>query len=102
MSTPAVVMFAVLLFPLLSGVYAYAGYPILLRVIRRVRPARTQQLFADSELPVITITLPAYNEAARLAGAIDAILAGGYPVDRRHILVISDASSDATDDIARG
>ncbi len=94
-------MFAVLLFPLLSGVYAYAGYPILLRVIRRVRPARTQQLFADSELPVITITLPAYNEAARLAGAIDAILAGGYPVDRRHILVISDASSDATDDIAR-
>ena len=45
--------------------------------------------------------LPAYNEEARLAGAIEAILAAGYPEERRRIVVISDASTDATDDIAR-
>ncbi len=87
--------------PLCLGGYAYVGYPFVLRLLRMLRTQRAQPMFAERELPTITITLPAYNEEARLAGAIDAILASGYPSDRQHIVVISDASTDRTDDIAR-
>jgi len=87
--------------PLLLGGYAYAGYPLVLRLIRAIRRPHDAPRYADEDLPMITITLPVYNEAARLAGAIDAVLAGGYPEQRRKIVVISDASTDATDDIAR-
>lgn len=93
--------FALLVSPLALGGYAYAGYPLVLRLVRALRPARALHRYSDDELPMITITLPVYNEAARLAGAIDAVLAGGYPEHRRKIVVISDASTDATDDIAR-
>lgn len=76
--------------------YAYAGYPVLLKLLRRrrhpVSPAMT-------ELPRISIVLPVYNEAAVIAATLEQILAADYPADRRQILVVSDASSDGTDGI---
>jgi cellulose synthase/poly-beta-1,6-N-acetylglucosamine synthase-like glycosyltransferase len=102
MSTTSLVVLAVaILSPLLCGVYAYAGYPFVLRALRAWRAPRRGNTWRDEELPTITITLPAYNEEARLAGAIDAVLAAGYPADRLHVVVVSDASTDRTDDIAR-
>ncbi len=101
--SPALVLSLLLIAsPVLAGAYAYAGYPFALRLLRAVRRPRAAKQYADHELPPITITLPAYNEEARLAGAIDAILAAGYPAERLRVVVISDASTDATDEIARG
>lgn len=86
--------------PVLIGGYAYAGYPLLLRALAAFRGARVQPPVPD-EWPAITITLPVYNEEGRIRAKLDELLALDYPADRRHLLVISDCSSDRTDEIVR-
>src|SRR5687767_15620655 len=54
------------------------------------------------EWPSVTITLPVHNEERRIASCLDAVLALDYPADRRQILVISDGSTDRTEDLVRG
>jgi len=78
--------------------WAYAGYPAVLWIASRYRAPRN----APSEpalWPLISITVPAYNEAARIRSTIESLLAIDYPADRRQILIVSDASTDDTDRI---
>jgi cellulose synthase/poly-beta-1,6-N-acetylglucosamine synthase-like glycosyltransferase len=79
--------------------YAYAGYPLVLLLLARRKPADDPE--ADADWPTISITLPAYNEERHIGATLDALLAVDYPADRRQILVISDASTDGTDEIVR-
>jgi cellulose synthase/poly-beta-1,6-N-acetylglucosamine synthase-like glycosyltransferase len=83
------------------AVYAYMVYPALLKGVSLLRPRRPG-VQALSEWPLITITVPAYNEERAIASTLEALLAVDYPADRRQILVVSDASADRTDDIVRG
>jgi cellulose synthase/poly-beta-1,6-N-acetylglucosamine synthase-like glycosyltransferase len=83
---------------LLVPTYAYVVYPLVLRFL--ARPARPAS--ASPEWPEITIILPVHNEESVIAGTIEALLAADYPGDRRHILVVSDASTDGTEAIVRG
>lgn len=85
--------------PLLLGGYAYLVYPMLLRT-RGHRPTSSEAHVPDAELPMVTVTLPAFNEERRLAAALDAVLASDYPADKLHVVVVSDASTDGTDAIA--
>jgi cellulose synthase/poly-beta-1,6-N-acetylglucosamine synthase-like glycosyltransferase len=81
--------------------YAYVGYPVLLRLFAARRPVPPPP--ADpADWPPITITVPCHNEEHRIRAAIEGVLRSDYPAPRRQILVISDASTDATDAIARG
>ena len=50
----------------------------------------------------MAILVPAYNEEASIAGTLESLLALDYPVDRREVVVMSDASTDRTDEIVRG
>src|SRR5262249_2902540 len=50
-------------------------------------------------LPCVTAVVPAYNEESQIRGAIEALLSQTYPRDRMQILILSDASTDATDSI---
>jgi cellulose synthase/poly-beta-1,6-N-acetylglucosamine synthase-like glycosyltransferase len=78
--------------------YAYVGYPMLLKVAAALRPKRTA--WPDpATWPFISVTIPAYNEARSIAETLEAVLACEYPVERRQVVVISDASSDGTDEI---
>lgn len=78
--------------------YAYVGYPLLLRLVGRRRPAaRSSPEPADR--PMISITVPAYNEAAQIRDTIDSLLALDYPAEKRQILIVSDGSTDGTDQI---
>lgn len=88
-----------ILVPLALFTYAYVGYPALLWVIARSRPPRPLAP-EPLEWPKVTLTLPVYNEERILRAAIEQLLALDYPADRRQIIVISDASTDATDAIA--
>lgn len=81
--------------------YTFIGYPALLRAIGRVRRAPAQPRTLPPEPPYLSITVPAYNEERQIAAALDALLALEYPADRRQILVVSDCSSDRTDEIVR-
>jgi cellulose synthase/poly-beta-1,6-N-acetylglucosamine synthase-like glycosyltransferase len=81
--------------------YTYLGYAAILKLLSllpRTRRARR----ASSGWPRISIALPVYNEAGVIAGTLERILALDYPADRRQILVVSDASSDRTDEIVSG
>ncbi|MDH5284683.1 MAG: glycosyltransferase [Gemmatimonadota bacterium] len=90
----------VLLLPLGLYLYAYLGYPALLILIGRLR-SRPAELKDPAEWPLISIVVPAYNEERAIRRTVESLLALEYPADRRQILVISDASSDRTDDIVR-
>ncbi len=90
-----------LLLPLFLALYAFGLYPLLLRLLARA--GSTSSGDADPvEWPSITIAVPAYNEERSIAATIEALLALEYPADRRQIVIMSDASTDRTDDIVRG
>ena len=91
----------IVLLPAVSIGYAYAGYPLLLAGVSKFRKPRPTP--ADpAHWPAITITVPAYNEARTIGATLTRLLALDYPESLRQIIVISDASTDGTDDIVRG
>jgi cellulose synthase/poly-beta-1,6-N-acetylglucosamine synthase-like glycosyltransferase len=98
MTTLGFVLVAV---PVATAFYAYVGYPLVLRALRTVRPSRPDP-GEPEEWPRISITVPAYNEESQIAETIESLLALDYPEERRQILVVSDCSSDRTDEIVGG
>lgn len=86
--------------PIVIALYAYVVYPIILWLISRISP-REFAVSHDHQLPV-SVVIPAFNEEKQIAGAIEAVLAQDYPADKMQILILSDASTDRTDDVVRG
>lgn len=75
-------------------VYAYLGYPLLMRILARGH----ERVVADNleTCPEITVVIAACNEEARIAARVRDILAQDYPADRLQVIVVDDGSSDAT------
>ncbi len=78
--------------------YTYAGYPMLLALVSTLRPRRISKAPFQSTVSVI---IAAYNEERDLAAKLENTLALDYPPELLEIIVTSDCSSDATDDIVR-
>lgn len=95
-----VVGLILLLLPAGLLLYAYIGYPVLMWLLTRRAPVPVPSE-DPPEWPEITITVPCYNEGLVIAATLDSLLALDYPADRRHILVVSDASTDQTDEIVK-
>jgi cellulose synthase/poly-beta-1,6-N-acetylglucosamine synthase-like glycosyltransferase len=78
--------------------YIYAGYAVMVVVLGRVfrRPVA-----CGPELPRMTMIISAYNEEKHIADKIQNVLSLDYPRDRLEVIVASDASNDATDQIVR-
>lgn len=87
--------------PVVVALAAYLAYPALLWVIARGRRAGSYIPPREWSWPSVTITVPVYNAASSIGGTLEHLLRVDYPRDRLQILVISDASDDATDDIVR-
>lgn len=88
------------LLPLILIGYASVGYPALLLLAARY--TRPRSLAGDPEArPSITIMVPAYNEEASIRSTLERLLELNYPHDKRQIIVVSDASTDGTDEIVR-
>jgi len=82
---------------ILAG-WVLVGYPLWLAwlVRRRERPVRKGPV-SDT----VSVIIPVRNGGSFLAAKLDSVLAQDYPRERiRDILVLSDASTDATDEIA--
>lgn len=91
---------AVILSPLIVGAYGYVGYPALLWAITRFR----HRVVRDKPIetwPSVTITVPVYNAVSNIRRTLERLLDLDYPGDRLQILVVSDASTDGTDDVVR-
>jgi cellulose synthase/poly-beta-1,6-N-acetylglucosamine synthase-like glycosyltransferase len=80
------------------ALYTYLGYPALLWLIGRIR---SKPLGAEepAEWPAVSLTVPVFNEEAQVRDLLESLLAIDYPKDRLQILLVSDASSDRTDEI---
>lgn len=79
-------------------VYVYAGYPALAWVLARLigRPVRKAPI-----QPRVTVLTAAYNEAAHIEATVRNKLDQDYPAELLDVIVISDESTDGTDEIVK-
>ena len=80
------------------AVYVYAGYPLLLAVLRRV--ARNPVAKRPIE-PSVSLLVAAYNEADVIEAKIRNALALDYPAERLEIAIACDGPTDDTTAIAQ-
>src|SRR5258708_15613677 len=78
--------------------YTYAGYPLLLLIVSRLRPRDVRR---GDFAPTVSVIITAYNEERDLGAKLENTLALDYPRELLEIIVASDCSSDRTDEIAR-
>jgi cellulose synthase/poly-beta-1,6-N-acetylglucosamine synthase-like glycosyltransferase len=78
--------------------FIYCGYPITLLLLTFLSK---KNVVKKSILPEISIIIPVYNESKNIAKTIENKLNLNYPQDKLSIFVISDASTDKTNDIVR-
>jgi glycosyltransferase involved in cell wall biosynthesis len=76
--------------------YAYIGYPCALMAIALVR---SRPVTRAAITPRVSFIITAHNEEARIQEKLDNTLAQDYPRDQFDIIVASDCSTDATDEI---
>jgi cellulose synthase/poly-beta-1,6-N-acetylglucosamine synthase-like glycosyltransferase len=76
--------------------YVYAGYPLLLALIGLfIRRPRAEAGFT----PRISVLIAAYNEEEAIERKVKQTLALEYPSHQLEVLVLSDCSTDRTDEI---
>lgn len=78
--------------------YVYVGYPILMGILGWLTPKPIRQAGIE---PTVTLLVSAFNEAHIIGEKLNNALGLDYPRNKLEILVISDASSDDTDQIVR-
>ena len=83
----------------LALLYVYAGYPMLVALVARLRPRGV--LRRDTHAPTVSVVITAYNEERDLAAKLENTLALDYEPEKLEIIVASDCSFDRTDEIAR-
>jgi cellulose synthase/poly-beta-1,6-N-acetylglucosamine synthase-like glycosyltransferase len=74
----------------------YAGMPLVTLV--RARVARREHAGADIE-PLVSLVIAAHNEAGVIRARLENLVQLDYPRDRLEIIIVSDGSTDGTDDI---
>jgi biofilm PGA synthesis N-glycosyltransferase PgaC len=89
-------MMAVFWISVVLLVYTYAGYPlwVWLRARWRLRPVARAAVF-----PSVSVVMAVHNEAPVLADKLRNLSSLDYPSERYEIVVISDGSTDGTNQI---
>lgn len=75
-------------------VYVYAGYPALMYIMARVFP---RPMKAGEDLPRVSVVIAAYNEQDCIEATVRNKLAQDYPAEKLEVVVVSDGSTDETD-----
>jgi cellulose synthase/poly-beta-1,6-N-acetylglucosamine synthase-like glycosyltransferase len=94
--------------------YTYLAYPVVLFFCYCLAQLRSdwQYLFDrqnrrvlaldESEVPSVSLLIPAFNEEARLLQKISNLREMDYPPEKVQIVFVSDGSSDGTNEILKG
>lgn len=77
--------------------WTHAGYPLAAAALARVRARPVRK---GDALPAVTVIVAAHNEESVIERRIENLRALDYPADRIEIVVTSDASNDATEELA--
>lgn len=78
--------------------FAYAGYPLAMAVLARLRPRPVR---AQAVLPRIDVLLVVHNGLRELPAKLDNLLALDYPPGQLRVNVVCDGCDDGTERIAR-
>lgn len=78
--------------------WAYFGYWLMLKGLSLFY---TRPVARGEAKPPLSIVITAYNEERRIAEKLDNTLALDYPKEMLEIIVVSDGSTDRTEDIVR-
>lgn len=76
--------------------YVYIGYPLLLAAIALFYRRDVQ---AEEYTPMLTIIIPVHNEEQCIEQKLTNTMALEYPNERLEVIVVSDGSSDRTEEI---
>ena len=78
--------------------FSMIGYPAVLLLLEKImKPAENKR--AEAYCPEVTYMIVAHNEEKVIAKKLENALKLDYPKEKLHILVASDNSTDATNDI---
>jgi len=92
-------------------VYTYAGYPVVLLMgyaaaqLRRdlqYLVGRKDRRVTDQQQPSISVVIAAFNEEACIQQKLDNIAQTVYPKEKTQIIIVSDGSTDRTNEILSG
>lgn len=90
-----VTLFYVLIF---LSIYSFFIYPLLLKLLK---PLYDLEIRGGNDICTVTIIISAFNEAKVISKKIENSLALEYPKTELDIIVVSDGSTDGTDEIVR-
>jgi len=94
--------------------YTYLAYPVVLFFCYCLaqlrsdwhylfdRQNRRVPVLEESEVPSVSLLIPAFNEEARLLEKISNLREMDYPPEKVQIVFVSDGSSDGTNEILKG
>lgn len=80
--------------------YTAVGYGCAMRLLARLRPPIATPV-PPKDPPFVTMIVVARNEAGCIEARIKDLLSTRHPVDRLHLVTVSDGSSDRTAELAR-
>jgi cellulose synthase/poly-beta-1,6-N-acetylglucosamine synthase-like glycosyltransferase len=90
---------AVAIAPIVTAFYAYVVYPAIVwaaGVMRSWPPLAPMRVW-----PTVTLTVPVYNNVSTIRSTLERLVALDYPHDKLQLLVLSDASTDGTDEVVK-
>lgn len=79
--------------------YVYAGYPVCIWLLSRLVRKRVSKAACE---PYVSILIAAYNEEKHIGQTIANKLGLDYPENKLEVIVISDESTDKTDELVKG
>lgn len=83
---------------ILMTIYVYLGYPICLFLLSCLT---RRQIIKKDFTPMVTFLISVYNEEKVIRERIENLLQLDYPKDKLEIIIISDGSTDKTDEIVK-
>ncbi len=84
-----------------AALYEYVGFPAIAALLARIKGPGKASVGGGEAEASLTVIIPAYNEQDSIEAKIRNVLAADYPRELLDIVVVSDASTDRTDEIAR-
>jgi len=79
-------------------IWTYFGYPLVLKLLSYFHPKSRPP---EDYYPDTSLIITAYNEEKKITQKLENTLALDYPKEKLEIIVVSDASTDKTEEIVR-
>lgn len=81
--------------------YTYIGYPLLLTLFSKKRHSLGVQHQSNVAFPELTVVIAMYNAQERIIDRLSNLIDTDYPLEKLHIIIVSDGSTDSCSQLAR-